>query len=43
MLMLLIGVSAFRVWTLLSISSVEFLDRIHFGALKRLFSGCHRV
>jgi hypothetical protein len=37
MLMLLIGVPAFPVLALLSNSSVEFLCRIHFDALKRLF------
>jgi hypothetical protein len=46
MLMLLIGVPAFRALVLLSNSSVEFLGRIrgsNSGVLKRLFSGCHRV
>ncbi|WP_399880387.1 hypothetical protein ACGH7X_00950 [Streptomyces sp. BBFR51] len=36
MLMLLIGVPAFRALALLSTSSVEFFCRIHFDALKRL-------
>jgi hypothetical protein len=37
MLMLLIGVPAFRALALPSNSSVEFLCRIHFAALERLF------